>query len=456
MTTPDNKDVLTVSQLNRRVRSLLESSLVRARVEGEISNFVQAASGHWYFTLKDSTAQVRCAMFRGFNQRASSRPSNGLKVIVTAKASLYENRGEYQLIADHIEEAGLGDLQKAFERLKVALSAEGLFDPVFKQEIPAFPKHLAVITSAQGAAIHDILNVLRKRFPLLPVTLLPVSVQGSRSAGEIKNAIEQANADGRFDLIILARGGGSLEDLWSFNEEIVARAIFSSDLPIVTGIGHETDFTISDFVADLRAPTPSAAAELISPDQDTLRKHLALQQKKLLSGARLSMRHWQQLLEIRQNKLVHPGQTLNQKRQKLDHYNFALQRHLSGKLQSLRHRLAILSENLEYESPQKAIDSGKETLAAIQEQLYRNQQNLLEDQQEQLATLAALLNSISPLNTLQRGYAILRNQKKEVIQSTEQVHAGEKITAIMANGSLKCTVDTLIMDNKDTRKTVTQ
>lgn len=456
MTTPDNKDVLTVSQLNRRVRSLLESSLVRVRVEGEISNFVQAASGHWYFTLKDSTAQVRCAMFRGFNQRASSRPSNGLKVIVTAKASLYENRGEYQLIADHIEEAGLGDLQKAFERLKVALSAEGLFDPVFKQEIPAFPKHLAVITSAQGAAIHDILNVLRKRFPLLPVTLLPVSVQGSRSAGEIKNAIEQANADGRFDLIILARGGGSLEDLWSFNEEIVARAIFSSELPIVTGIGHETDFTISDFVADLRAPTPSAAAELISPDQDTLRKHLALQQKKLLSGARLSMRHWQQLLEIRQNKLVHPGQTLNQKRQKLDHYNFALQRNFSGKLQSLRHRLAILSENLEYESPQKAIDSGKETLAAIQEQLYRNQQNLLEDQQEQLATLAALLNSISPLNTLQRGYAILRNQKKEVIQSTEQVHAGEKITAIMANGSLKCTVDTLIMDNKDTRKTVTQ
>src|SRR5690606_35272474 len=264
--TGTEREILSVSQLNRRAKQLLETHLPLLWVEGELSNVSQPSSGHWYFTLKDDQAQVRCAMFRNRNMLVRFKPQQGQQVLVRARVSLYEGRGDYQLIAEHMEEAGTGALQRAFEALKAKLGAEGLFDEARKRPIPTLPRHIGVITSPTGAAIRDVLTVLERRFPSIPVTVIPVAVQGKESAPQIVRALELANRCGLFDVLLLTRGGGSLEDLWSFNEEAVARAVAASQLPVVCAVGHEVDFSIADFVADLRAPTPSAAAELMTPD----------------------------------------------------------------------------------------------------------------------------------------------------------------------------------------------
>ena len=263
-----NREILSVGDLNRAARQLLEGQFAMVFVEGEISNFARPSSGHWYFTLKDSSAQLRCAMFRNRNQSIRFAPANGQQVIVRGKISLYEGRGEYQMIAEFLEEAGDGALRRAFDKLKSQLEAEGLFAEYTKKVIPAMPRHIAIITSPTGAAIRDVLQVLKRRFPAINVSVLPVAVQGDEAPAQIVRALSQANqyVEDPFDLILLTRGGGSLEDLWAFNTEPVARAIFASQLPVVCAVGHETDVSIADFVADLRAPTPSAAAELISPD----------------------------------------------------------------------------------------------------------------------------------------------------------------------------------------------
>ena len=264
------RQILSVSQLNRQTRQLLETHLPLIWVEGELSNFACPASGHWYFSLKDEQAQVRCAMFRNRNSRvrlpSGGRPGNGLQVLVRCRVSLYEGRGEFQLIVEHMEEAGLGALQRRFEQLKNKLDSEGLFTTEHKQPLPALPRRIGVITSPTGAAIQDILQVLQRRFAAIPVTIYPTAVQGQEAIAGLTHAIEQANDHGSCDVLIVGRGGGSMEDLWAFNEESVARAIFASDIPIISAVGHEVDFTIADFVADQRAPTPSAAAELLSPD----------------------------------------------------------------------------------------------------------------------------------------------------------------------------------------------
>ena len=262
----NNRQIFSVSELNRTVRQLLENSLTLLWVEGEISNFARPGSGHWYMTLKDEKSQVRCAMFKGSNMRVSFEPANGMSVLVRCKAGIYEGRGEYQLVIEHMEEAGFGALQRQFEQLKASLSKEGLFDSSHKREIPSSIHHAGIVTSPTGAAIKDILSVLRRRFPSIAVTIYPTAVQGEQAQSQIVEAITNANDDNRCDVLIVGRGGGSLEDLWSFNEESVARSIHNSRIPIVSAVGHEIDFTIADFVADLRAPTPSAAAELISPD----------------------------------------------------------------------------------------------------------------------------------------------------------------------------------------------
>ncbi|MBV1889222.1 MAG: exodeoxyribonuclease VII large subunit [Proteobacteria bacterium] len=270
-----NREIMTISELNRQVKTLIEDGFPPLWVEAELSNLSQPSSGHLYFTLKDEKAQVRCAMFRGRNRFLQFKPKAGERVLARGQVSLYENRGDYQLIVDRMEPAGEGALRQAFEQLKQRLYQEGLFDAASKQELPTLPSHLAVITSSSGAVLHDILTVLKRRFPLIDVTLLPVAVQGDQAAPQIVTALEQANQlPEQIDAIILGRGGGSLEDLWPFNEEVVARAIYDSDIPVVSAVGHEVDVTIADYVADVRAPTPSAAAELLSPDQEEVRQWL--------------------------------------------------------------------------------------------------------------------------------------------------------------------------------------
>ncbi|MCB1615916.1 MAG: exodeoxyribonuclease VII large subunit [Pseudomonadales bacterium] len=439
------QNILTVDQLNRRIRCLLEKEFVRIWVEGEVSNFVQATSGHWYFTLKDASAQIRCVMFKGFNQRISTRPEDGKKVLITGKVSAYENRGDYQILAEHIEQAGQGDLQKAFEQLKSRLQSEGLFDAVFKQRIPPFPQNLAVITSGKGAAIHDIINVLNKRYPVLPITVLPVAVQGKNAAAEISNAIRQANTH-CFDIIILARGGGSMEDLWPFNEEDVARAIFASEIPVVTGIGHETDFTISDFVADLRAPTPSAAAEMISPDQQALSFQLDQLGKKLNKTFSTCIKHKMQLLQIQSNRLVHPGHKIREQSQRLDRQSFALKTAMEKNIVQQKQKLDNLQNQLKNRVPSTDINNYKQTLKLAKRDLGHSIKNLIYDKSEKLGAMGAILNKISPLGTMQRGYAILTNENNEVLVSVTQVNTSDRITARMANGSLKCTVNSFIIN----------
>jgi exodeoxyribonuclease VII large subunit len=398
-TTPSttNHPIFTVSELNQMVRGLLETNFHQVWIEGEISNFTIPNSGHWYFSLKDKTAQVRCAMFRNHNRALKFTPEGGMHVVVRAKVSLYEGRGDFQLIAEHIEEIGFGALQRAFEQLKEKLQKEGLFAEAHKKPLPAFPKKLGVITSSTGAAIHDILSVLKRRFPGLPVIIYPTLVQGEKAANQIVNAIQLANQRAECDVLLLARGGGSLEDLWPFNEEIVARAIFASKIPLLTGVGHEVDFTIADFISDHRAPTPSAAAELISPNQQELLQHIQKLQQYLQ----------QQIHKVFENKKTF----------------------LNNILRHLRHC-----------HPAQQLQEKFQHLDRLEQNLISTQKRIIELRQTKLQTLARALNAISPLATLQRGYAVITNSKNNIIQKNTEVKIGEKITAQLAQGKLHCIV----------------
>ncbi|MDX5297597.1 MAG: exodeoxyribonuclease VII large subunit, partial [Gammaproteobacteria bacterium] len=346
MQTPSRGGTLTVSELNRQVRHLLEVSFMQVLVEGEISGFSRPSSGHWYFTLKDANAQVSCAMFRNRNQSVKTLPRDGDHVLVRAKVSLFEGRGNFQLLVEGLEPAGLGALQQAFEALKTRLADEGLFDPARKRAIPALPHHVGIVTSPTGAAIHDILTVMRRRFPAIPVTLFPTAVQGQAAADEIVRAIETANLHSDCDVLIVGRGGGSLEDLWPFNEERVARAIFQSRIPVISAVGHEVDVTIADFVADLRAPTPSAAAERVAPDQKAWRDQLAQYDERLLLGWRRQTRHHTLHLTQLAQRLRDPAHQLQELGQRLDGLEIrlgqAVRRALLLRQQQAQHQQARL------------------------------------------------------------------------------------------------------------------
>jgi exodeoxyribonuclease VII large subunit len=389
------KRIFTISELNTLSRQLLEGTFGQVWISGEISNFIQASSGHCYFSLKDAQAQVRCALFRMNGRRLAFALKNGLQVLALAQVSLYESRGDFQLIIQQIEPSGLGLLQKKFEALKLQLQEAGLFAETGKKTLPLLPKTIGVITSPTGAAIHDILTVLKRRFPAIPVIIYPSLVQGEQAAGQIVKALQIANQRRECDVIILARGGGSLEDLWPFNEEIVARAMYASELPIITGIGHEVDFTIADFVADVRAPTPSAAAERVSPDcREWLQKILQLQQR--LRHLLISRFHQYQtqLLHI-SKRLRHPGERLRDQAQYLD---------------QLERRLILA------------------------------QRNLLQRAHGTLNQSAQALNVLSPLQTLTRGYAIARDASQNIILSSAQLSSGEKIALQFAQGECECKV----------------
>lgn len=391
------RTIYTVSRLNEQVKDLLEHSFPLLWIEGEISNFTSPASGHWYLSLKDEQAQVRCAMFRGRNQTAGFLPKNGMQVLVRARVGLYAPRGEFQLILEHMEQSGEGALRRAFEQLKQKLQAEGLFDETRKKPLPAIPRSIGVITSPTGAAVRDILNVLRRRYPLGEVVIYPVPVQGTEAAPAIVRALQVAAERQDCDVLLVARGGGSLEDLWAFNEEIVARAIHACPLPVVSGVGHEIDFTIADFVADLRAPTPSAAAELASPNTGEWR---ALLERLPLQLAQVQNRRLQQFGQ-RQTFLakrlsqMHPGRRLEQLMQRLDEFEQRLLRGTGRALEKKTHALALLS---------------------------------------------GVLDRLSPLKTLERGYAIASLNSGHVVTDATAVRLGDKLALRLHRGDLDCEV----------------
>ncbi|BEN60337.1 exodeoxyribonuclease 7 large subunit [Serratia marcescens] len=423
-------------------------------LSAEISNLSQPASGHWYFTLKDDRAQVRCAMFRNSNRRVTFRPQNGQQVLVRASITLYEPRGDYQLIAESMQPAGDGLLQQQFEQLKQRLSAEGLFDQQFKQPLPAPTKRVGVITSASGAALHDILQVLQRRDPSLPIVIYPTSVQGAEAPMQIVRAIETANRRDECDVLIVGRGGGSLEDLWSFNDERVARAIFASRIPIVSAVGHETDVTIADFVADLRAPTPSAAAELVSRNQLELLRQLQSQQQRLEMAMDYYLAQRQQQFTRIHHRLQqqHPHLRLARQQTLL----FKLQRRMEdGMQQQLRlaaRRSERAQQRLAQVQPQGRIHRYQQR---VQQQEYRLQQAMerqLNAYRQRFGVACSQLETVSPLATLARGYSVTQTPRGELLKTTKQAQVGELLKTRLQDGWVESEVKTITVAKKPRKK----
>ncbi|MGH1461480.1 MAG: exodeoxyribonuclease VII large subunit [Neptuniibacter sp.] len=437
---------ISVSELNRQARNLLERSFLTILVEGEISNFVRPSSGHWYFTLKDNKAQVRCAMFKNRNFQLRTQPQNGDKVIVKAKVSLYEGRGEYQLICDFLEPAGSGALQLAFDELKLKLQKEGLFDSKHKQPIPQQPKHLGIVTSATGAAVHDILTVLKRRFPGLPVTLYPTSVQGEEAPEQICRSIILAEAHNQCDVLIVGRGGGSLEDLWAFNDERVARTLFDCEIPVISAVGHEVDVVITDFIADVRAPTPSAAAELISPDQHQLQLKVTQLQERL--QRLLSQRIDKSQMQIRhlKNRLRHPGQQLREQAQRLDSLELRLHKAIQSQFAMKTHTIQEFSGRLKLQSPAQLLQRQQERTSSLHIRLTQATLTLLKQNRFKLNALMLQLNTVSPLATLERGYAIVKDNEGKVLMNAAAVTTGDCIETQLRKGRIQSRVEKIITD----------
>ncbi|WP_413165192.1 exodeoxyribonuclease VII large subunit [Aeromonas salmonicida] len=437
------QQVFTVTRLNSAVRMILEQDLGLVWLTGELSNLAMPSSGHWYFSLKDLGAQVRCAMFKGNNRRVAFRPQDGMQVLVQARVSLYEPRGDYQLIIESMQPAGDGVLALRFEELKRRLGAEGLFDEGRKRPLPREPRAVGLVTSATGAALHDMLTVLKRRAPDLPIFIYPTQVQGSAAIGQIVAAIALANRRAEVDVLIVGRGGGSLEDLWCFNEEVVARAIANSAIPVISAVGHEVDVTISDFAADLRAPTPSAAAELVAPDQSARAQRLAHLWQRLVQAMnrhQTAARHGFVLL---QKRLDHqdPKRRLEQQSQRLDELSARLQQLLNQRLHQGERRLANLELRLQAKSPERLLAAGKRRHQLAQERLHALIAKRQDQASHRLAMLTARLDGVSPLATLGRGYSITRTQSGDVISRAAQVNAGQTLVTTLAEGHLQVRVE---------------
>ncbi|HHJ15782.1 MAG TPA: exodeoxyribonuclease VII large subunit [Gammaproteobacteria bacterium] len=437
-TTPQ-RNIFSVSRLNREARALLEGGFPRLWVEGEISNLARPASGHLYFTLKDARAQVSCALFRNRALRLDFTPENGTQVLLQAQVSLYEARGNYQLIVDRMEAAGDGALRRAFEVLKAKLYAEGLFDPDRKQPLPELPRCIGVVTSPGGAAIRDVLTVLGRRFPAIPVIIYPTQVQGDGAAAQIVRALQRAGERADCDVLLLTRGGGSLEDLWPFNEETVARAVYACPLPVVSAVGHEIDTVISDYVADARAATPSAAAELLSPDQNELAARVRQLENRLLTLTRQHLQSAAEQLERLTQRIQqsHPGRRLQQQAQRLDELDARLRRGWQYRLARQQARLDALRNRLEHCNPQQQLQRLAARTAQLAQQLEYCINKQVAQRHEKLAVLARALDAVSPLATLQRGYSItLRRRDAAVLQDAREVSAGEQLETRLANGRI--------------------
>ncbi|MCX7100006.1 MAG: exodeoxyribonuclease VII large subunit [Methylobacter sp.] len=430
------RNIITVTQLNRATSQLLADHFYSVLVEGEISNLSIPASGHIYFSLKDANAQVRCAMFRTRQSRLMFKPENGKQVIIKAQVSLYEPRGDYQLIVDDIEEAGDGALRRAFDALKVKLSGQGLFDVSHKKSLPKLPGAIGVITSPTGAAIQDILTVLKRRFAAIPVIVYPVAVQGDNAKHEIAQAIATANQDRQCDVIILGRGGGSLEDLWAFNEELVARAIFASTIPIISAVGHETDFTIADFVADLRAATPSVAAEYACPDQQQWLAQFVSLEIRLQQQLYRKLNQKQQSLDWLNQRLQQqsPSQKLSRNLKRIEELEARLKLTLQNRLRHLTSMMEEKSAKLWQHNPLISINSHKQRQAYLSQRLNSATTYKIEQARQRLLNSSQTLHAVSPLATLNRGYALAIDSSGKVVRSVTELKVGDMIQTRLAHG----------------------
>jgi len=435
---PPAAAVVSVSELNRRVRALLENQFEVLWVAGELSNVKMAGSGHWYFCLKDPGAQIECAMFKTRAQFLDFRPENGLQVEVRARVTLYEPRGNYQLVVEEIRKAGLGALYEAFEKLKARLQAEGLFEAARKKPIPAFPRAIGLVTSPKAAALRDVLTTLRRRACMTPIVLYPAQVQGEGAAAQIARAIRVANERRECDVLIVCRGGGSLEDLWSFNEEVVARAIAASALPVVSGVGHETDFSIADFVADLRAPTPTAAAVAASPDRESLCVAVAQLRRRLMRDMRRIGERDQQTLDLLTRRLTRDmRRAIETRTQRLE----ALSRRLltpAERIERHRQRLAELARRMRRALPQVAGE--RRDVDRLSMRLRQALARALDQRARRLAALGTALGHLDPTRVLARGYSIVRDAQGHVVLSAKSVAPGDALDVTFSEGGAQVSV----------------
>lgn len=443
--TAPGRDVYTVSRLNREARALLERGFGMVWLEAELSNFSRPSSGHWYFSLKDTGAQIRCAMFRQRNMLAGLTPKDGQQVLVRGRISLYEPRGDYQLIVEHLEDAGQGALKREFERIKNRLAAEGLFNQDRKRTLPRLPRRIGVITSPSGAAIRDVLHVLSRRFPAIPVLIYPVPVQGAQAAPEIIAALKLAAERAECDLLMLVRGGGSLEDLWAFNDETLARQILASPIPVISGIGHEVDFTIADFAADMRAPTPSAAAELAVPDAAEFERFFAQRMTRLTQVMTRHLSDLRRQLGFLQRRaaLVSPAARLTQRIQQLDDLEQRLLRGLRQRLSDANARVLDLQSRLWRVSPGQRLEAVRARHAMLNTRMEAAMRTTLQAAQARFQPLVRTLHAVSPLATLDRGYAIVTTESGAVLHDAAAVRRGQIIKARLARGRVRARIEDL-------------
>ncbi|WP_133129750.1 exodeoxyribonuclease VII large subunit [Legionella yabuuchiae] len=431
--------ILTVTELNRHIRSLLEYEVGEVWVEGEISNVSKPSSGHFYFTLKDANAQLRCVYFRNRHATGLKSLVSGMRIIANGTLSLYEARGDFQLIVHALKEAGLGDLYRQFELLKTKLQAQGLFEPARKKTIPGFPDVIGIITSATGAALKDVLSTLSRRFPLASVKLYASEVQGKNAPIQLIKQLEKANQERQCDVLLLVRGGGSIEDLWAFNDEQLAYAIAKSTIPVVCGVGHETDFTIADFVADLRAATPTAAAESVTPNREDLALIIQTLKSRLVSAMSRSLSHNRLLLNHQIRTLTSPGQLILSHWQTLDYLRSYLFRALNLILTQAQHQLKLLQARLLAQSPARVLMETKQQLLLLGNELIRQINDSIAARHQTMAHLKATLQAVSPLATLERGYAIVTHGN-QVLMDSQNVPLGDEITVRLAKGKITGTV----------------
>ena len=440
------KDILTVSQLNDNIKTFLEEAFGSLWVEGEVSNLRRPQSGHVYFTLKDDKSQIRAVYFRQYgysrNRVANFDLEDGMKILCRARLSAYPPRGEYQLIVESVEPLGVGALQKAFEQLKAKLAAEGLFDEAHKKALPFLPGRIGVVTSPTGAVIRDILNITRRRFPSVDILIAPTRVQGSEAAGELIAALRNLHAYGKVDIIIIARGGGSLEDLAPFNDEALAREIFRSSIPIVSAVGHETDFTICDFVADLRAPTPSTAAELVVPERTDLQNSLYNLRQRLVAAQRRHLDDQKERLASLHARFKDPRRFLVDFSIRLDDLRERISRALRQRTQLLQNKLRHLELGLQSRNPERQVREKIILLNNLEKDIINGWKCYLRDREERLKKNAALLSSLSPLAVLQRGYSITRRLANgEIVRRASQLTFEERVSIQLAEGSIQARVE---------------
>ena len=441
------RDIYSITRLNREVRTLLDNGFPLLWLEGELSNLACPASGHWYFSLKDSHAQVRGAMFRTKNRLLRFVPRNGMQVIVRAKIGLYEPRGEFQIIIEHMEEAGEGALRQQFEQLKNKLNTEGLFASELKKALPVIPKSIGVITSPTGAAIHDVLATIKRRFASLKIIIYPVSVQGKPAAADIAKTIQLADKRNECDAIILTRGGGSLEDLWSFNEEVVARAIYDCNIPIISAVGHDVDFSIADFVADVRAATPTAAAELVSPDIKHWLQQINSLHRRLTQLTLNTIKIKQTSIEQLAKNIVHPNRYIEETSQRLDEILYRLKSTIKTQISTAQLELSHLITRCNAKNPSQAIISKQQKIVTLVQRLKSSQNQQINEFKQRFIRSTSTLEAVSPLATLSRGYAYVKISDSDIIvKDSKQLQTGEQVRTTLAKGSFTATITKIQAD----------